>query len=49
MNWNDVIEQQYRREEQLQAAMQASLDTQSREGNPFKIDDPDDLTKSIGD
>lgn len=36
-------------EEQLQAAMQASLDTQSKEDKAFKIDDPDDLTKSISD
>jgi len=36
-------------EEQLQAAMQASLDTQGREGKSLKIDDPDDLTRSIGD
>jgi hypothetical protein len=36
-------------EEQLQAAMQASLDTQGRESKPLKIDDPDALTRSIGD
>jgi hypothetical protein len=36
-------------EEQLQAAMQASLDTQGTESKPLKIDDPDDLTRSIGD
>jgi hypothetical protein len=36
-------------EEQLQAAMQASLDTQGRESKSLKIDDPDDLTRSIGD
>jgi hypothetical protein len=36
-------------EEQLQAAMQASLDTQGREGKSLKIDDPDALTRSIGD
>jgi hypothetical protein len=36
-------------EEQLQAAMQASLDTQGGESKWLKIDDPDDLTRSIGD
>jgi hypothetical protein len=36
-------------DEQLQAAMQASLDTQSREGTALKVDDPDDLTRSVGD
>ena len=35
-------------DEQLQAAMQASLDTQG-EGKLLKIDDPDDLTRSISD
>jgi UBX domain-containing protein 7 len=36
-------------EEQLQAAMQASLDTQGKESKSLKIDDPDDLTRSVGD
>ena len=36
-------------DEQLQAAMQASLDTQGAEANLPKVSDPDDLTRSIGD
>ena len=36
-------------DEQLQAAMQASLHTQGRESRPVKIDDPDDLTRSVSD
>jgi UBX domain-containing protein 7 len=36
-------------EEQLQAAMEASLDTQGKEDKALGIHDPDDLTRSIGD
>ena len=35
-------------DEQLQAAMQASLDTQGAEAALPKVNDPDDLTRSIG-
>ena len=36
-------------DEQLQAAMQASLDSQNAETKPSTVNDPDDLTKSVSD